>query len=63
MTEGWQQLVMYRLDEAKRELDEIKTELHNVRDDIVSLKIKAGIWGLGAGAIPAVIAAAAQFLR
>ena len=65
---GWsayQKLVLSELEDHSRGLSELAGELKQLRTkditdikvEIAMLKIKAGLWGAGAGAIPGLIAA------
>jgi hypothetical protein len=52
---GFQQMVMYRLDQIDGAIAELRTEVVGVRIDVATLKVKAGIWGAAAGTVPAII--------
>ena len=58
----WQKLVLDKLDtidEVKDDVKEIMTnDLPHIREEIATLKVKAGIWGAIAGALPALIISA-----
>jgi len=73
-TNGWskyQMMVLQRLDRQDKDLDSIKKEIQEVREkdmvqlqvEIAMLKVKSGVWGFLAGAIPASVALAIQWLR
>lgn len=56
-------LVVYRLDELKREIGAVRKEqeaareeMAQLREEVAGLKVKSGIWGAIAGAIPAGLA-------
>ena len=48
--------------EVSTDVKEIRKEIQTVQVEIAQLKVKAGIWGLAAGAIPAAIALILQFI-
>lgn len=50
------ELVVYRLDELKQGLGELREEVMRLREDVAGLKVRSGLWGAVAGAIPAGIA-------
>ena len=55
-TNGWAQyskLVMLKLDEHQKLLETMNIELTKIHVEIAMLKVKSGIWGFAAGAIPA----------
>ena len=63
------ELIVYRLDELKAVVGEVRAAQHEqaremvlLREDVAGLKVKAGIWGAIAGAIPAVVVALYWFL-
>ncbi|HLA82470.1 MAG TPA: hypothetical protein VJP78_12760 [Thermoleophilia bacterium] len=58
------ELIVYRLDELKAVVGEVRAAQHEqaremvlLREDVAGLKVKAGIWGAIAGAIPAIVVA------
>lgn len=54
---GWEQysrLVMHRLDSHEELLKTINETMTEVHVDIAMLKVKAGMWGVAGGIIPAV---------
>jgi hypothetical protein len=60
MTEnnGWNEWSKYVLKELERlniVIEKQSEQLQQIGEDIVSLKLKAGIWGLVGGAIPVAI--------
>jgi len=64
------ELIVYRLDELKAVVGEVRAAQHEqaremvlLREDVAGLKVKAGIWGAIAGAIPAVVVALYWFLK
>jgi len=48
--------------EVGKHIDEINITLNELRVDVAQLKVKAGIWGLVGGSIPAAITLAVLFL-
>jgi hypothetical protein len=57
--DGWneyQKLVLHELQSHTRELEKIQTEIKNIHIELATLRVKSGMWGLLAGAIPVVIA-------
>lgn len=57
-TNGWsayEKLVMSKLETLEDRVDAIDDKLTLVRIDVAGLKIRAGIWGAGAGMIPALV--------
>ena len=63
---GWNEWSKYVLKELERlntcyeRLDE---KLDKVNNDIITLKLKAGVWGALAGAIPVIVTILIWFLR
>lgn len=60
---GWEQyqkLVLKELESHSQTLKEVNKELNTIRVEIAGLKVKAGIWGMAAGFIPAIIAVIAS---
>jgi hypothetical protein len=62
----WQKLVIEKfktLDEVKEDVKTIMVnDLPHIREEIATLKVKAGIWGAIAGALPALIISAIGIL-
>jgi len=55
-----QGLILYRLDEIKAAVDKVSTrqdaqgeQIVALRESVAGLRVKAGVWGLIAGAFPA----------
>ncbi len=48
--------------EVSTDVKEIRKEIQTIQVEIAQLKVKAGIWGLAAGAIPSAIALILQFI-
>lgn len=62
---GWNEWSKYVLKELERLnacYEKIDNRLDMVQDEITKLKIKAGIWGLVAGAVPVAIALTIKLL-
>ncbi len=58
MENGWEEykrLVLEELKTSKESRKEIKICLTNIKVEIAKLKVKSGIWGAIAGAIPATV--------
>ena len=54
-TNGWSRSELFvreKLDEHSNKLDHIDDRLRTMAEDIIALKVKAGMWGLMGGAIP-----------
>lgn len=57
-TNGWdqyQRLVLRELEMNSSSIKDLAAEITILRVEIAYLKVKAGVWGLIAGAIPAVL--------
>jgi hypothetical protein len=55
-----ERLLLYRLDESSQRLEQIETRLRSMELELQVMRVKAGIWGLLAGLIPAAIVVATQ---
>ena len=55
-----ERLVLYRLDESAQRLGQIESRLRAMELEIQTMRVKAGVWGLLAGLIPAAIIVATQ---
>jgi hypothetical protein len=60
---GWneyEKLVLSKLDGLEKGLECVRTDIRSIEKEVLTLKIKAGLWGLVAGALagggPAVVA-------
>jgi len=53
-------LILYRLDENADRLRLIETRIRSLELEVQVMRVKAGIWGLMAGLIPAAIIVATQ---
>ena len=63
---GWNEWSRYVLKELERLNSVLETqtiELNKIGQDIVSLKLKAGVWGLIGAAIPVAIGLAISLLK
>lgn len=63
---GWreyQRLVLEKLDRHENRLDSIDKSLGKLREEIVILKVKCGMYGVAGGLIPVLIAALVAYLR
>jgi len=63
---GWNEWSRYVLKELERLNSALETqtiELNQIGRDIVSLKLKAGVWGLIGAAIPVAIGLAISLLK
>jgi len=63
-----QGLILYRLDEIKAAVERVSTrqdaqgeQIVALRESVAGLRVKAGVWGLIAGAFPALGAALLWF--
>lgn len=57
--EGWsryEKLVIHRLDEVDERLEHLEEAVVLMRIELAQRKVKAGLWGALAGAIPATVA-------
>lgn len=64
--QGWERYQLHVLKELKRigdEVSHVHAEIHTMMTEISMLKLKSGIWGALAGAIPVVIYLALESLR
>lgn len=52
---AYKKLLLHRLEEQKEELIAIKHELHHLTVDVAALKVKAGMWGMVGGLLPATL--------
>jgi len=55
---GWsvyQRLVLSEIADLKSELADAKAEIISCRIEIATLKVKSGLWGAGAGFVPAAL--------
>ncbi len=51
----YRQYIVRKLDEQSEELKALRDEVTLMRIDLAMLKVRAGLWGALAGAIPAAI--------
>lgn len=52
----WPDYVLMNIEEIKKDIKEIRKDIATVRTEIAVLKVKSGIWGFAAGAVPVAIA-------
>lgn len=63
---GWNEyakLVLSELERLDKWCGQIATEQQNIRIEIAKLKVKSGVWGAVAGAIPVVIGLAIWLIK
>lgn len=51
--EGYDRLVLFRLDAISTDLQRLEDKVEALIIDVAMLKLKAGIWGAVAGMVPA----------
>lgn len=61
--EQWKRLVLEKLDRHEAWLVSIDKRIGKLREDIVILKVKCGLWGAAGGLIPALIVALMVYLK
>lgn len=59
----YQRLVLSELERHTKDLDALRKELQIIREEIVMLKVKAGVWGAVAGLVPVAIALAIMAIQ
>lgn len=59
----WSKHVLIELERLNKKCENIESKLNRMSLDIAMLKIKAGIWGAVAGAVPVAIALLVGFLK
>ena len=52
----YKKLVISEIDRLSVHIGSLEKKIDNLRSDVVTLKIKSGVWGLMAGLIPVTIA-------
>jgi hypothetical protein len=52
----WRSHVLYRLDEQREDHTEVRKALQDIQVQLAQLKVRAGVWGAVAGAIPVIAA-------
>ena len=60
--ESYSRLVLAELTRLNECLNNTKKELVEVRIELAALKIRAGVWGMAAGAIPVLLYIAVKLL-
>jgi hypothetical protein len=56
--EGWleyRKLILSELERVSRELRDLNQKVSDIHTEIAMLKVKSGLWGALAGAIPALV--------
>lgn len=56
-------LILRALDENNRRTERIEEKLDNISIEVAKLKVKSGLWGAVAGAIPASITIIYLFIK
>ena len=59
----WKNLVLSQLEQLREGQKESVDIAQTLREDIVALKLKAGIWGLMGASIPVITLLLIEFLR
>lgn len=65
-TNGWieyRALILSELKTLNTEVTSMREEQVKIREDIATLKVKSGIWGLAGGLIPVLITLAVYFFK
>ena len=57
----YQRLVMSELRQLREDLKSARSEINDIRIEMTTLKVKAGMWGLLAGTVPAAVAVMLHF--
>ena len=57
----YQRLVMSELRQLREDLKSARSEINDIRVEMTTLKVKAGLWGLLAGAVPSSVAVLLHF--
>ena len=57
----YQRLVMSELKQLREDVKSARDEINNLRVEMTMLKVKAGVWGMIAGAVPGAIAVLLHF--
>ena len=63
-TNGWsayEKMVLNRLEALERDISSLDDKVTLLRIDVGQLKVKAGMWGAIAGAVPALVVALVAF--
>ena len=58
----WRQHILISMEKQETELKGLREEVSNIKQEIAMLKVKSGMWGALAGAIPVIIMLAIQAL-
>ena len=65
-TNGWDASgthVLKTLERLDRNINKLDGRLRSVQEDMAMLKVKSGLWGAAAGAVPSAIAIAYMILK
>lgn len=54
---SYESMVLRELANLREEIADVRTEVVGVRIDVATLKVKSGLWGAGAGFVPAALVA------
>jgi hypothetical protein len=54
---NYESMVLRELSALREEMAEVRAEMVGVRIDVATLKVKSGLWGAGAGFVPAALIA------
>ena len=54
---SYESMVLRELEQVRKEIAEVRADVVGARIDIATLKVKSGLWGAGAGFIPAAVVA------
>lgn len=63
---GWteyRKLVLKELEDLNKGYSDLRKEVGKLREDIATLKVKSGVWGMIGGAIPVAIGIIVWFLK
>lgn len=58
----YRRLILDRLDRLEDEVQGVSRTVARIENDLTALKIRAGLWGAIAGALPGLIAAVVYYL-
>jgi hypothetical protein len=59
----YRRLILDRLDDLREDVKDLSKEMRLVEAQLLTLKVRAGLWGATAGVIPILIAAVVAYLR
>jgi len=58
----WRNHVLVEIERLHTAQNEMKEDLSDIKQEIATLKVKAGVWGAVAGAIPAIVIFMMKFI-